>query len=227
MPEISPLQYDYLAEIYRLREAHTPPLEYVPTAELAASLMLMQSTVNRVIERLRRLELVEHRPYTGVTLTSAGERAAHHILRKQRIVEAFLVQVMGFGWHEVYEEARRLRHGVGEPLLARMWQMAGEPPTSPFGEPITAPDEPAHPPADSPLSETPIQRTYRIARVMTRVPDRLEYIAALGLQPRSSLKLIHRAPFNGPLQLQLNGEYRIVGHELAQIIRVVPEDAAG
>jgi DtxR family transcriptional regulator, Mn-dependent transcriptional regulator len=192
----------------------------VSSAALGERLFASQSTINRVIERLRDAALIEHQRYVGVQLTERGRREALAILRKQAIIEAFLVDVMRFGWHEVYEEARRIRHHVSEMVLERMWEIAGRPQRSPFGERIDGLEREVH--AEIILADADITQDYAIARVRTRQPDRLEYLAALQLIPGIRLHLHHKAPFNGPIQIHLESEYRIIGHELAKMLTVSP-----
>lgn len=219
MSEISTLQRDYLAEIYQATYIENlTDEEWVSSADLAERMIISQSTVNRIIERLRKKNLIEHQRYVGVKLTSVGIQEAQHMLRNQAIIESFLIAVMGFAWEEVYEEARTIRHGVTDVMIQRMWDLAGNPALSPYGEPIhTQPDTQA----EIVLTQALPQQTYRIARIITRQKDRLDYLAALGLLPETSIYLAHKAPFDGPLQIQLGREYRILGHQLAQKITVV------
>lgn len=222
MSHLSPHLYDYLAELYFLLDVRDADSEaYLPTTDLMQQFMLAQSSVHRAIERLVQLEMVEHKPYTGVRLTARGQRAALICLRRQRIIEAFMVQVMGFDWHEVYDEARRLRHHVGERILERMLAMLDAPVMSPFGEPIPHADGSVAPPADIPLTRAAVDETYRLTRVMTRAADQLDYIASLGLRPTIHLTLRHRAPFDGPLQLEIGGDYRVIGSGLSRLLRVL------
>ena len=221
MGKISDLQRDYLAEIYLARQMQpTGKDDVVSSADLAERLHASQSTVNRVIERLRKANLIRHQRYVGVQLTPSGKREALALLCKQGIIEAFLVAVMGMGWHEVYDEARRMRHRVAGVLLDRMWQMAGQPTSSPFGEPLTL--DAVADDAEVRLTDADTTQDYRIARVLTRESDRLQYLAALGLTPGTHLHLLHQAPFNGPIQIHLEREYRIIGHGLARMLTVIP-----
>jgi DtxR family Mn-dependent transcriptional regulator len=217
---LSQLQYDYLAEIYE-GSSLSGKDGFVTTAYLGERMIASQSTVNRAIDRLRDAGLIEHQRYIGVRLTDRGDSEARHILRKQAILETFLVQVMGFSWHEVYDEARRLRHYIGDGVLNRMWEMAGFPRRSPFGEWIAI-EGPRLVDSEIPLSAAEIAHDYRIVRVLTREPDRLEYLAALELIPGTRLHLLHKAPFDGPLQIHLERDYRIIGHALACMLMVTP-----
>lgn len=221
MCKVSNLQRDYLAEIYHLGQIESNGSSgLASSAVLGERLFASQSTVNRVIERLRDEGLIEHQRYVGVQLTERGRKEALAILRKQAIIEAFLVNVMDFGWHEVYAEARRMRHSVSEIVLERMWEIAGRPQRSPFGEWIDGSEREDH--AEVILSDANTTQDYHIARVLTRQPDRLKYLAALQLTPGIRLHLYHKAPFNGPIQIHLEREYRIIGYELAKMLTVTP-----
>lgn len=211
----------YLAQIYRL-SSNVNHDAYISTSAVAELLDVSPPAVNRMISKLRDLELLEHEPYQGIRLTEAGRRSALRQLRYQRIAECFLVAVMGFTWDEVHHEAQRISVAMSEALTQRMWEMAGQPTTCPHGEPIPSPDGAIPPLNDILLSESQIGQRYHITRVLTREPDRLRYLDALHLHPQTQLEVIHIAPFNGPLQLRLQNEYRIIGHNLAELIRVVP-----
>ena len=213
---------DYLAHIYRLGDQRAAG-DYISTSALAEMLDVSAPAVNRMITKLREQHLLEHEPYQGIRLTDTGRREALEELRRHRIAEAFLVRVMGFGWHEVHAEAARIGGALSEPLAVRMAQMAGEPAYCPHGEPIPSVDGAVEDLGDVLLADVedggpPLY----ITRVLTREPDRLEYLAALGLVPGATLRMIHRAPFSGPLQLRLGEEYRIIGHNLAELVRVKP-----
>lgn len=213
---------DYLVEIYRLSRRANDENGYVSTSALADLLDVSAPAVNRMVTKLKEQGLLNHEPYQGINLTEAGRQRALIQLRNHRIAEAFLVNVMGFGWDEVYEEAHRISSGMSEAITARMFEMAGNPARCPHGEPIPEADG-SIPESDDvllPEAETGIDLT--ITRVLTREADRLEYIAALGLVPDATLQVIHIAPFNGPMQLRLQDEYRIIGHNLAELICVKP-----
>lgn len=210
----------YLAEAYRLWDRSADADGYVNTSTLAERLDVSAPAVNRMIARLKELGLLEHEPYQGIRLTPAGQREALKALRRHRIAEAFLVNVMGFGWHEVHEEASRISSALSDALTARMAEMAGYPAYCPHGEPIPTADGVVEHLGDILLADGREGEHYAITRVLTREADRLEYIAALGLLPGKKVQLLHKAPFNGPLQLKLGEEYRIIGHNLAELIKV-------
>jgi len=218
--ELSTTMLDYLVETYRLSKQTNDPDGYVNTSALAELLQVSAPAVNRMITRLKDIGMLIHEPYTGVKLTTDGERRALIKLRYQRISEVFLVNVMKFGWHEIYDEADRMSGALGDTLAERMLEMAGNPDNCPHGEPIPTKEGAIIEIDDRLLTEVKAEEFCVISRVRTREADRLEYIGALGLVPGAKMQLIHAAPFNGPLQLKMGNEYRIVGHNLAVHIRV-------
>ena len=219
-PELSATMRDYLAEIYRLSERHPDENGYVGTSALADLLNVSAPAVNRMVTKLKDHGLLHHEPYQGIMLTDAGKTEALIQLRKHRIAESFLTHVMGFGWDEIYEEAHAMSTALSEAITQRMLDMSENPTTCPHGEPIPNADGTVHEIDDTLLTEVEAEHTYVVTRVLTRESDRLNYIGALGLMPDADLHVIHKAPFNGPMQLKLGEEYRIIGHNLAELIRV-------
>ncbi len=217
--DMSDKMRSYMAEIYRLVDRQPESAEYTSTSQLADLLYVSPPAVNRMVNKLSELGLLHHEPYQGIAITEKGKTVALKHIRHQRIAEAFLVKIMDISWLRVYDEAQRLSRGLSETVSQRMYQMAGKPAVCPHGEPI--PDERGCiPPAtDEFLYAFGAGSRVRISRLMTREFDRLQYIEALGLVPDQVCEVIHVAPFNGPMQLRLDREYRIIGDSLARLIR--------
>lgn len=218
--DLSATMRDYLAEIYRLSDRGSSEQGYISTSALADLLDVSAPAVNRMVTRLRELDLLQHEPYQGIRLTDAGRREALKQLRKHRIIEAFLVKVMGFEWHEIHEEADAIGRAITEPLIERMSEMAGFPSFCPHGEPIPSPDGDVPDMHDLLITQAPHHHLLEITRVRTREADRLEYLAALHLKPGAQVTILNAAPFFGPIQLKLGTEFRIIGHNLAEMLRV-------
>jgi DtxR family transcriptional regulator, Mn-dependent transcriptional regulator len=209
----------YLAEVYRLSLHLTSPDQtYVSTSDLANQLDVSAPAVNRMITRLKELGYLNHERYQGIALTPAGEREALRQLRNHRIAEAFMAKVMGFPWDRVFEEADRISHALSDAVIERMAEMAGQPRFCPHGEPIPDADGTTPDLGDRRLSEIDPGTDVAITRVLTRDPERLVYIQALGLMPDTRCEVLHVAPFNGPIQMRVGDEYRIIGHNLAELI---------
>ncbi|MCY4064674.1 MAG: metal-dependent transcriptional regulator [Chloroflexi bacterium] len=209
----------YMAEIYRLVDRQPQESDNVTSSQLADWLFVSPPAVNRMVNRLSDLGLLVHQPYQGITITDEGRREALKYIRRQRIAESFLVQVMDINWLTVHEEALRLSDGLSDAVIQRMFEMTGEPTTCPHGEPIPDADGTLPAASDVFLSQIDAGARIRISRLITRESDRLQYIEALGLVPDQVCEVIHVAPFDGPMQLKLGREFRIIGNSLAQLIR--------
>ncbi|PIE81786.1 MAG: DtxR family transcriptional regulator [Chloroflexi bacterium] len=207
---------EYLAEIYRLQE-DSPT---VNTTALADRLGVSPPAVPRMLKRLKSSGYVKHIPYQGVELTERGRDEALQEIRRHRILEVFLVNVMGFTWDEAHGHAEELGRGLNNTLTERMAEMTGNPQRCPHGEPI--PDENGELP---PVSDTCIMNLtvgYKgtISRVHTREPERLKYFASLNLVPGVEFEIVGRAPFNGPMRLRLNRDEVVIGAELTKSLWV-------
>lgn len=220
--ELSTKMRAYLAEIYHLADREAATNGYISTSAVADTLNVSAPAVNRMVNRLKELGMLIHEPYQGIKLTSDGEREALKQLRSQRIAESFLVKVMGFQWDDIHEDAQQISSAVGESILTRMADMAGNPTHSPHGEPIPSMEGTLPAADDLPLSSTEAGMAVTVTRLRTREADRLNYIAALGLIPGVTFDVLHIAPFSGPMQLKVGDEYRIIGHNLAELIYVRP-----
>src|SRR5918992_233704 len=127
---------NYLKAIYLGVSALTAPARLLPMGQLAAALGVAPGTATTMVKTLSESGLVEYEPYTGVALTEAGEKLAALVVRRHRLIELFLVQVLGFGWDEVHDEAEQLEHVVSDRLIDRIDEMLGRPEADPHGDPI-------------------------------------------------------------------------------------------
>lgn len=210
---------EYLAEAYRL-SYYQDDNPYISTSALAEVMHVSAPAVTRMVQRLKAAGYLEHEPYRGIRLTPTGEQEALASIRRHRLVERFLVDVMQFGWHEVHDPADALGVAVSDRLVARMEAMADYPRRCPHGEPI--PDAEGNMPRvrDYSLNDAELNIELVISRVSTHDSDKLQYLDTLGLQPGAKLVLLSRAPFNGPLQLEVDGHTQVIGYELAGALRV-------
>jgi len=214
---------EYLAEAYRIAH-YQPDDNYVSTSSLAEEMHVSAPAVTRMVQRLKHAGFLDHEPYRGIRLTEAGEREALANIRRHRLVERFLVDVMGFGWHEVHDDADDLGLVVSDILVDKMDEMTGYPKRCPHGEPIPHADGFLPRVIDYPLSEVDVGLDYVISRVHTHDAHKLRYFSELRLEPGKRFRLVMRAPFKGPLQLQVDGQTHFLGHELAGTLRVCSED---
>jgi DtxR family transcriptional regulator, Mn-dependent transcriptional regulator len=215
----SPAMQEYLAEAYRLAFYQTDD-PYISTSALADVLHVSPPAVTRMVQRLKEAGFLDHEPYRGIRLTPRGEREALMNIRKHRLVERFLVDVMGFGWHEVHDAADSLGATVSDMVVNRMDDLTGHPRRCPHGEPI--PTAEGHMPriVDTLLAEVAADADYVVSRCNTHDVEKLRYLASLGLTPGASIRLVERAPFHGPLHVRVGEQTHFLGYELAQVLRV-------
>jgi DtxR family transcriptional regulator, Mn-dependent transcriptional regulator len=218
----SPAMQDYLAEAYRLAH-YQPNSPYVSTSALADVLHVSAPAVTRMVQRLKEAGYLEHEPYHGIKLTPAGEHEALMSIRRHRLVERFLVDVMKFGWHEVHDAADELGANVSDVVVKRMETMAGFPRRCPHGEPIPTEEGVMPKVVDYPLTEVE-PGEYIISRVNSHDEEKLQYLDTLHLKPGTRFELVERAPFKGPLQLRVGDVLHYMGHELAGSVRVCSQE---
>lgn len=209
---VSKAQQHYLAELYRLQQDNGG---YVALSTLADTLDASIQAVSRMVRRLRESGWVEQEPYQGVQLTEEGVRHAMPAIRRHRLIEVFLVRVMGFGWDEAHALTDQLELGVNGTLEDRFDALAGYPTRCPHGEPIPSKDGVMPVLDDVCLLNCPPGAHLRISRVRTREGAMLRYIAELGLVPGTGLRYVSQAPFGGPLRLAFAGQEHVIGRELA------------
>jgi DtxR family Mn-dependent transcriptional regulator len=208
---------DYLKAIYHLSQG----AQVATTSEIAEQLGLSAPSVSAMVRRLSEQGLLEHVPYRGVQLTAAGRRIALRMVRRHRLIEAYLVGLLGYSWDTVHDEAERLEHAVSDLLVERMALALGHPRFDPHGDPIPASDGTVDELVYTPLAEIPLDETAEIRRVDTSLPERLRYLEQAGLKPGVRVTVVQRQPFRGPLTLRSGGAEQIIGHELAQQVLCV------
>jgi DtxR family transcriptional regulator, Mn-dependent transcriptional regulator len=211
---------DYLKAIYRLSPEGRP----ASTSDIAHLLELSPASVSGMVKRLSEQGLLEHAPYKGVQLTSEGRRAALRMVRRHRLIEAYLVAFLGYSWDTVHDEAERLEHAVSDTLVERMAAVLGNPTTDPHGDPIPTADGAIEEPDLVALSTVAAGRTMELRRVDEGQSDRLRYIASIGLTPGAVVTVVERQPFQGPLTIRVDGRTHAIGHELAQVLFCASED---
>jgi DtxR family Mn-dependent transcriptional regulator len=213
---------NYLTAIFRLtRESST-----ASTSALAEHLGLTAGSVTGMLKRLSDQGLVEHVPYYGSQLTPRGRAQALTLVRRHRLIEQFLVQVLGYAWDSVHAEAERLEHAVSDDLVDRMAAVLGHPSEDPHGAPIPLRGQAWEEPVLPSLEDLePGSRA-----VLRRVPDEdaetLRYLARLHVVPGTVVTVIERTPCQGPLRIRVGDAEHYLGLELSRQLRVEPLSAA-
>jgi DtxR family Mn-dependent transcriptional regulator len=206
----------YLKVIFQLTTGGRP----VGTTALAERLGVAPPSASGMVRRLVGDGLVERVPRGGVRLTSAGEKVALEAVRRHRLLETFLHEVLGFPWDEVHDEAERLEPGASTHLMDRIEDVLGHPEVDPHGDPIPRADLVGHHEDwPSSLLHAPVGEPFVVRRVSDRQPDALRYLAELGLLPGATLDVLRLDPFDGPLWVRAGtGEERAVSRRLAALV---------
>jgi DtxR family Mn-dependent transcriptional regulator len=207
---------EYLAEIYRLQE----DAPTVSTTSLADRLNVSAPAVPRMLKRLRNAGYVKHVPYQGFELTELGIEEALKELRRHRILEVFMVNVMGFSWDETHELAEEMSKGINDTIAERMAEMTSQPTRCPHGEPIPDAEGKLPQVSDMCIINLGVGHKGEISRVRTHEPERLQYFATLGLVPGAQFEIVGRAPFNGPMRLRVERDEVVLGVELTKSLWV-------
>lgn len=176
----------YQAQIGRGRQ------ELVPMGHLASALGVVPGTATTMVKALADSGLVKYEPYAGVRLTAAGEKLAAMVLRRHRLIELFLVKVMGMSWTEVHEEAEHLEHAVSERLIDRIDEMLGRPAVDPHGDPI--PDQHGaleHREYDT-LLTCPLRARVAVSRVTDQDTNFLRFVERHDLKPGAVIEVEER-----------------------------------
>src|SRR5260221_5434985 len=154
-------QQDYLKALYKLHGDTRP----VPTRELAQRLGISSPSVSEMVSRLTARGLVEHDGYRGQQLTREGRRVALELVRHHRLLEMFLVQVLGYSWDEVHDEAERLEHVISERMEQRIFELLGRPELDPHGHAIPTLAGNVRPLRERPPNQWPVVETVTRQRV--------------------------------------------------------------
>jgi len=208
---VSAAMQRYAAEIYRLQEDH----EQVSLSLLGSHVESSAQAISIMVKRLNKSGYLVHEPYRGVRLTPAGEKIAMPALRRHRLTEVFLVQIMKYDWAAAHELSDVFERGVNEELEERMDHLTGHPTRCPHGEPIPSKAGVMPVVKDMPLIDAPSGSDCVISRVRTHNMEKLNYIGELGLVPGTPFHLLSCAPFKGPLRLQMKPQDHVIGYELA------------
>ncbi len=193
---------DYLKCI--LLEEQREEGERVPTGRIARALAVTPGTATAMVKTLADGGLVDYEAYGGVRLTGPGRQLALHVLRRHRLIELFLVQVLKVDWSEVHAEADRLEHAVSDSLVERMDEMLGRPAVDPHGDPIptAALEVPAA--GSETLADLALGRRARVARVADQEADFLRLVERLGLRPGARVKIVARDDAADTIEVELD-----------------------
>ncbi len=211
---------DYLKAIYVISPEGGP----TATNQIAERLKVAPASVTGMLKRLAALEppLIVYNKHHGASLTEAGRQVSLQILRKHRLLELFLVQVLGYSWDEVHEEAERLEHAISFRFSDRLALLLGEPDYDPHGDPIPSRDLNLPVRSTIPLAEVQPDQKAVVRRVSSTNPALLRYLADLGVLPGAQLKVIETIPFDRTIHIRVEQEpsVQVFGPEISMALQV-------
>jgi len=207
---------EYLEAVYRL-EREGPG---VTTSGLASSLGVAPASVSGMLKKLAKDGFVEPVGRGEVRLTQSGLGVAVRVLRRHRLAECLLTDVLGMPWDEVHAEACMLEHAISERVESHLMKLLKDPNTCPHGQPIPPRDLSDPPTTGEPLAQVPAGARLRVACVTEELPEILRYLAGIGVRPGVEISVVQKAPLGGPITIAVNGGQHAISLELAGMITV-------
>jgi DtxR family Mn-dependent transcriptional regulator len=181
---------NYLKQLYL--EQRSTDGGMVPMGRLAAAMGVVPGTATSMVKALADSGLVEYEPREGVRLTRSGEQLALHVLRRHRLVELFLVRMLGLDWSEVHDEADLLEHAISDRVMERIDAVLGHPKADPHGDPIPTAKGLLHEPHRMSLADCPENSPQQVARVLDQEPVFLQFAERNGLVPGAAVVVAKR-----------------------------------
>jgi DtxR family transcriptional regulator, Mn-dependent transcriptional regulator len=200
---------NYLKAIYQGQSSLAREQRLVPMGQVATALGVTPGTATTMVKALAESGLAEYEPYSGVRLSAAGEKLAGLVLRRHRLVELFLVQVMGMSWAEVHDEAEHLEHVVSERLIDRIDEMLGRPTHDPHGDPIPDTDGAITMRHLDNLLTCPLRTALTVTRIADQDPAFLRFIENNDLKPGQPVEVESRDAAADSVILRGKDERRI------------------
>lgn len=217
---LGPAAQDYLKAICKLLLAE----ERVTPSMLAERLEVSPAAVTKMLRRLQELKLVNYSRSQELALTPAGEKIALEVIRHHRLLEAYLMEALGYTWDQVDAEAEKLEHVISEEFEDRIDEFLGFPTHDPHGDPIPTKEGQVDNQRHGTLAELEPGQSGVIRRVTDGDPEMLRYMGRLGLYPSTLVEMLHKEPFGGPLRVRVSDTEHAIGRELAGNIFVSRKD---
>ncbi len=215
--EVSSTIEEYLEAIYKLQERNGA----AKTTELAKQLKVALGTITNTVESMERQSLIMHQPYKGVKLTAKGRKIALDVIRRHRLSERLLVDILRLEWSKAHDAACKLEHAFGDKeLLEPLNDALGHPKTCPHGNPIPSESGKLTEEHSEVLLSFNAGEKGTIVKVTDEREDILQYLGKLGLVPGASVEVEDKAPFEGPIMVRVGNANYALGRNVASIIWV-------
>lgn len=207
---------EYIETIYRLQKRKG----VAKTKELAEHLHVVPGSITNTITHLKAHGLVEHEPYRGVRLTTKGERLALDILRRHRLAERLLTDILNAEWSNVHENACKLEHALTKDVIKLLEKRLGNPKVCPHGNPIPTENGRLEEEECIPLTEANLNKVCKVVKITDEKQNRLLQLISKGIKPGTSIHIVKRNPKN--LILCVAGEEQVLSYSNAVNVWVKP-----
>lgn len=207
---------NYLKNIYKIQTSGGK----VSTTSLSEKLQISPASVSEMIKKLADEGSLTHTPYKGVELTESGKRTALKIVRKHRLWEMFLVEVLHFGWDEIDEEAEKFEHIMSDKMEEKIDEVLGSPSVDPHGDPIPSKNGTIKALRSFPLSSIGEGTNVRVVRVNDANAELLHYASSIGLSLNKKIGIKQRMKFDNSLIVKMGSKEITISSTLAENIFV-------
>jgi len=214
--EVTATIEEYLECIYKLQEKSG----VARTSDIVKSLSVAPGTVTNTVEWLEKQDLVTHKPYKGVKLTQKGREIALQVIRKHRLSERLLVDILHMRRDQAHDAACKLEHSITDEMIKPLEEVLKHPKTCPHGNPIPTANGEIIEEKSLPLLELALGEQGTIVKITEERYDLLNYLDTLGLVPKASIEILEKAPFNGPITVKVGSTNHAISRAVAAIIQV-------
>lgn len=218
MEQVTAVVEEYLEAIYKLEEKSGA----ARTGDLVDLLKVVPGTVTNTVERLEKEGYITHEPYKGVKLTEKGRGIAIQVVRRHRLSERLLTDILHMKWDKVHEAACQLEHGITDEIIKPLEKALRHPKTCPHGNPIPTKHGGIIEEKSIPLTKLNEKEQGIIVKITEEKSDLLSYLNTLGLAPGVLIEVLEKAPFDGPITLKVDGTNHALSPAIASIIQVKP-----
>jgi len=217
--EVSPASEEYLETIYKLEEQTGS----ARTSDLVDQLKVAPGSITNTVESLERQGLIVHEPYRGVKLTEIGREIALRVVRRHRLLERLLTDVLHLDWTKAHEAACRLEHGATREVTDRIEETLGHPKSCPHGNPIPTESGGMLKDGSQSLESLNSGEQGVVVKITDEKPDVLEYLSNLNLVPGTAIEVEEKAPSGGSITVKVEGTSHVLSRSLAPFVWIRKE----
>lgn len=214
--EVTAVIEEYLEGVYRLQQKS----KVARTSDMVKLFQVAPGTVTNTVERLEKDGLLKHEPYKGVKLTEKGRRIALRVIRRHRLSERLLTDVLHVDWDKAHKAACRLEHAFDDDIVNKLENALGNPETCPHGNPIPKASGVILQEESQPMTTLREGEKGTITRIKEEDPELLRYLSEMGLVPGASIELVEKGPSGEPTTVRVGKKVRALSRGMISVIRI-------